>query len=147
MKRLLDIAPAEVTRTSVRVGADDIEVGKIAARRLTGLLMRYPELGDLMGGKKVAPIRLVEIAVDAAAALIACGCGYYGDEAAAAEAKAAELDIEDQLRLVEAIAKLTFPPAGPLIEQLKSRVEIFLRELQSEEFLAAAMPETASPPQ
>lgn len=132
MKRLLDIAPTETVKTSVPIGGDEIEVGKISAKRVTGLLMRYPELGDLMGGKKVAPMRLVEIAVDAGAALIAAGCGYSGEEADIAEARAAELDIEDQLRLVEVIAKLTFPPIGPLIDQLRSRVEIFLQELENE---------------
>ncbi|RWN11757.1 hypothetical protein [Mesorhizobium sp.] len=133
MKRLLDIAPAGTITTKVPVGGGELEVMKISAKRVTGLLMRYPELGDLMGGKKVPPMRLVEIAVDASAALIAAGCGYSGEEAEAAEAKAAELDIEDQLRLVEAIAKLTFPPIGPLFDQLKARVAIFLEELEKEE--------------
>jgi hypothetical protein len=143
MKRLLDIAPAGTAKTTVPIGDDEMEVGKISARRLTGLLMRYPELADLMGGKKVAPMRLVEIAVDAGAALIAAGCGYSGEETEAAEAKAAELDIEDQLRLVEAIAKLTFPSIGPLFDQLRSRVEIFLRELQKVELPADETPPTA----
>lgn len=142
MKRLLDIAPAETVKTSVPIGGDEIEVGKISAKRVTGLLMRYPELGDLMGGKKVAPMRLVEIAVDAGAALIAAGCGYSGEEAQIAEARAAELDIDDQLRLVEVIAKLTFPPIGPLIDQLRSRVEIFLQELEKEPALAEETPPT-----
>ncbi|AZV21475.1 hypothetical protein [Mesorhizobium sp. M7A.F.Ce.TU.012.03.2.1] len=137
MKRLMDIAPADVVKKPVTVnskdGPVDIEVGRIGSKRLTGLLVRYPELGDMMAEKKVAPLRMIEIAADAAAALIAAGCGYYGDEAPAAEAFAAELDIADQLKLVEAIVVMTFPPMAPLVEQLKSRVETFLAELQKVE--------------
>ncbi|ESY72520.1 hypothetical protein X740_33195 [Mesorhizobium sp. LNHC221B00] len=133
MKRLLEIAPAGTSKTVVRVGDDDIEVGKVSAKRLTGLLMRYPELGDLMGGKKASPLRLIEIAADAGAALIAAGCGYHGEDTLVAEARAAELDIQDQINLVVAIATITYPPFGPMIDQLKSRVAIFLQELEKSE--------------
>lgn len=151
MKRLLDIAPAGTAKTVVRVGDDDIEVGKVSAKRLTGLLMRYPELGTLMSDKKddkaVAPMRLVEIAADAAAAIIAAGCGYHGDDAPAAEAFAAELDIQDQINLVVAIATITFPPFGPLIDQLKSRIAVFLQELEKSALSADETPPTESQPQ
>ncbi|RVD14308.1 MAG: hypothetical protein EOS73_29450 [Mesorhizobium sp.] len=137
MKRLMDIAPAGAVKIAVTVGNDEIEVNRIGSKRLTGLLARYPELGDLMGGKTVAPMRLIEIAADAAAAFIAAGCGY--DNNPDAETFASELAIEDQLRLVEAIAKATFPNlVGPLIEQLKTRVAVFLEELQNPEASPAA---------
>lgn len=141
MKRLMDIAPAGTVKKSVTVGDEQIEISRIGSKRVVRLLARYPELGDLMSGKKVAPMRLIEIAADAAAAFIAEGCGYHDNPDA--EAFAAELGIDDQLALVEAIALATFPNlVGPLIEQLKSRVEVFQAELQK----AEASPSGETPP-
>lgn len=131
MKRLMDIAPVGAVKISVPVGDDEIEINRIGAKRLTSLLARYPEIGELMTGKSVAPMRLIEISADAAAAVIASGCGYHEDPAA--EAFAAELGLEDQINLVVAIATATFPPVGPVIEQLKARVAVFLEELQKAE--------------
>jgi hypothetical protein len=150
MKRLLEIAPAGTAKSVVRVGDDDIEVGKVSAKRLTGLLMRYPDLGALMSDKKdkkIEPMRMVEIAADAATALIAAGCGYHGDDAPAAEAFAADLDIQDQINLVMAIATLTYPPSGPLIDQLKSRIAVFLQELEKSNPPAGETPPTELQPQ
>lgn len=133
MKRLLDIAPDGATKNSVAVSGGEVEISKLSAKKITGILARFPVVGQLLDGKKPETSKLVEIGADAVAAVIAAGCGYVGDEMERAEAFASELPIEDQLKLVEAIARLSLPKVvGPLIiDQARGAVESFVTSLQN----------------
>src|SRR6185369_4733016 len=112
MKRLMDIAPSGAVKNSVAVNGEEVEITKLSAKRITGILSRFPVVGELLDGKKPGTSKLVAVGAEAVAALIAAGCGYPDD--VEAEAFASELPIEDQLTMVEAIARLSLPKLIPL---------------------------------
>jgi hypothetical protein len=116
-KSLLDIAPAAET---IAVAGSEVAVHGISVKGIAVLLARFPELRTLMGGGEVdAELagKLMAIAPDAVAAIIAGGTGMPGS--AEAEERAALLSIDAQLDLISAVLRLTFPRGvGPFVERL-----------------------------
>jgi len=116
MVGLVDIAPAHAV---VKIGDSEVAVAGISAKGIAYLLGRFPELRMLLDGlgDKITPERMIEVGVEGVAAVIACGCGYPGDEMA--ENIAASLPVEAQMDLLEQIIKLTLPRGlGPFLERL-----------------------------
>ena len=125
MVGLLDIVPAAET---VDVGGEKIAVHGVSATGLAYLIRRFPEL--LSGGISVE--MLMSVGGDAVAAVIACGCGHPGNEAA--EAVSASFSLDVQADLLAAILRLTMPQGvGPFVEKLAA-------------LKAAIIPAPATPP-
>ena len=114
MTGLLDIAPAVET---VEVRGTSVDVYGVSAKGVAHLLGRFPELRALMSGVEVETDKLMAMAGDAIAPMIAAGCGEPGNKKA--ENAAAKLAVGDQADLLSAILELTFPKGiGPLVEKL-----------------------------
>jgi hypothetical protein len=114
MPGLLDIAPASET---VTVRGTAVDVTGVSAHGFVGLMQRFPELRKFMTGVEVSMDQIMAMAGDAVAAIIAAGTGSPGD--AKAEAVAARLSADDQLTLMAAILRQTFPTGvGPFAEKL-----------------------------
>ena len=125
MVSLLDIVPSVET---VDVGGEKIAVHGVSATGLAYLIRRFPEL--LSGGIGVE--MLMSVGGEAVAAVIACGCGYHGNEVA--EGKAASFSLDVQADLLAAILRLTMPQGvGPFVEKLAA-------------LKAAIVPAPAGPP-
>src|SRR5262245_32424975 len=99
MTTLLDIAP--ITKT-VRIGEQELTVHGIGAHAIAHLLQRFPELRMLLTGMAVD---VGKIAPDAAAAIIAAATGGLGNPDY--EKHAAELHLEAQADILEAVVELT----------------------------------------
>jgi len=113
MAGLLDIAPLS-SKVSIRGTA--VDVCGVSAKGIAQLILRFPELREMMVGREVSVDRLLGIGGDAVAAIIAAGCGDFSAEA---EAAAAALSIDEQADLLGAILKLTMPGGlAPLVEKL-----------------------------
>jgi len=114
MRGLLDIAPRV---SAVPVAGGEVDVCGVSVRGIAHLLAKFPALQSLLSGRQVDAEKLIAVAPDAIAAIIAAGCGQPGD--AEAEAVADRLPIEDQAALISAILKLTMPKGvGPFVEML-----------------------------
>ena len=107
MADLLDIAPSTSVE-SVHIDGRHIIVRGLHADAIASIVARFPKLGSLLDGNsdEFGP-RLVGHFGAAIAPIIAAGCGHLNDEQY--EKAAAELLVEDQLKLVKAIIGLTFP--------------------------------------
>lgn len=111
MVGLLDIA----VKTETVAG---VVVRGIGIKDIVVLLTRFPDLRTMLTGGKVETAKLVAIAPDACAAVIAAGCDELTKEA---EAKAATFPLELQLDFLEAIQRTTMPSGfGPFVERLES---------------------------
>jgi len=88
----------------VPVGDDFIRVRGISAQDGLAILMRYPALGDLIGGFTM--VKFIQAAPDAVAAIIATATNDVGDDEAEENAK--RIPLELQLDIMEAIGRLTF---------------------------------------
>jgi hypothetical protein len=118
MVGLLDIADASA---EIEVRGQKVSVTGITARGIAILLEQFPELRKIISGRSddLTAGKLIEQAPDAVAAAIAAGTGLPGDKVA--EEKAANLSLGDQLNLLDAIIRLTFPIGfGPFVERLTS---------------------------
>lgn len=116
MVSLLDIG--EVSE-EVSVRGKQIVVTGISGKGLVALLSDFPEIRKLIAdrGSELLTEDLIKIAPDAAAAVIAAGCGTPGDKQAVAIA--GTLGVGEQVDLLEAIFRLTFPRGiGPFVEKL-----------------------------
>ena len=105
MADLLDIAPSTSVE-SVKVGDRFVIVQGLHGNAIASILSRFPHLASLLGGVDMGP-RLVAQFGTAIGPIIAAGCGHLNDEKY--EQHAANLMVEDQLKLVKAIIGLTFP--------------------------------------
>jgi hypothetical protein len=106
MADLLDIAPSTAVEI-VKVDGLRIKVERLHANAIASIAARFPSLATLFGsGNKIVP-RLITEFGDAVGPIIAAGCGHLGDEKY--EQRASMLSVEDQLQLVMAIYRLTFP--------------------------------------
>lgn len=114
MVSLLDIAPATAR---VTVSGVDVDVFGLNAKALAAILRKFPEIALLFAGKEVTTEQWAAIAGDAVVALIAAGTRHLGEEEW--ETKIAELTIEDQVTLLEAILGITMPKGiRPFAERL-----------------------------
>jgi hypothetical protein len=116
MVSLIDIADVS---EEIEVRGSLVSVTGITANGIAQLLSQFPELRKVISGRSddMTAEKLMEAAPEAVAAAIAAGTGAPGDKAA--EAKAAGLSLGDQVNLLDAIIRLTFPAGlGPFVEQL-----------------------------
>ncbi len=119
MAGLLDIAPASET---VVVRGTAVEVTGISVKGIATLLGRFPELQTLIQGGQLEVDTLMGLSGDIVAALIAAGTGAPGNTEA--EAVAANLGIEAQADLLEAIIRQTLPGGlGPFVARLEKAGE------------------------
>lgn len=112
---LMDIVPA----------SEDVKIDETQSLKLTGisfedivtLMKRFPEAQAWALGGKLDPARLVQVAPEAVAAVIAASCGFIGDEKA--EKRARAIAVETQLDCIEAIVRITFRSGfGPFVERI-----------------------------
>lgn len=114
MVGLLDIAPAVET---VTVRGTPLPVYGVSAAGVAYLLGKFPELRKLLTGYSMDQDKLLSLAPEVIAAVIASGCGVPGDKDA--EAIAATLSVNEQYDLVAAIWRLTMPDGvGPFVQKL-----------------------------
>lgn len=112
----LSLADIAAMAKDVPVGTSFITVSGISARDALAIFRRFPKLAALMDGFSLGTF--LEVAPEAAAAIIAASCGKIGDEAD--EAAAAKLGIELQYDILETIGGLTFKNGfGPFVEKVK----------------------------
>lgn len=120
MVSLMDVG--EVSE-SVPIRKKDVDVTGITAKGLLVLLSRFPEVRKLVAsrGQDVSAEDLMKMAPEAVACIIASGCGSPGDKKA--EAKASSLNAGEQLDLLSAILRLTFPQGIlPFVQKLTAMV-------------------------
>jgi hypothetical protein len=114
MPSLVDIAPLT---EEVDIRGTKLTVRGIGVDAIARVLAKSEDLRRMMVGKSVDPMMLLTAAPDVAFALMAEALGKGGD--AEEEAAARGLVFEDQLKLVEAIFRMSFPGGiNPLIERL-----------------------------
>ena len=116
MVGLLDIHPQS---EQVAINAKDkVEVFGISAKGIAILLSRFPYLLGVMTAQKDAQGNAIKIAPEAIAAIGAAGLRHPGEEDY--EDWVGNLDVSVQLRILEAVAHMTFPEGfGPFVERLK----------------------------
>lgn len=121
MVGLLDIGQIS---ESVSVRGKDVEVKGISGRGILVLLDKFPEVKELLTTQSgVTAEDLVRITPDAVAAVIAAGCGYPGNKEA--EEFADQLTVGEQVELIDAIFRVTFPEGvGPFVEKLTKLVGV-----------------------
>lgn len=129
MADLLDIAP----RTSkLDVGGVSLSISPIQLRQISATLLRFPALIPMIGGSMIEGDepdigRAILVAPDGIAALVAAACGKFED--GAYEEKAASLLPEDQIAIIEAGLKLSFPNG---IGAIRDRLDRMVREIGGE---------------
>jgi len=107
MADLLDIA-ASTAVESVKTEVGFIVVHGLHGEAIASIVARFPNLAALLDGNSAefGP-RLIAHFGNAVAPIIAAGCGHIGN--AEYEQAAAKYLVEDQLKLIAAIIRLTFP--------------------------------------
>jgi len=118
MADLLDIAPSTAVEAVHISGGTRLVVHGLNGNAIASIVARFPKLAVLLGGGGASVgWHLIEHFGAAIGPIIAAGCGHLGDEER--EKCADNLLVEDQLKLITAILRLTFPNGfGSFIEQL-----------------------------
>ncbi len=122
MADLLDIAPSTAVE-AVRIGSGErLVVRGLNGNAIAAIVARFPELVALLGGSDANFAgRLLAQFGAAIGPMIAAGCGHLGNDKA--EAIAGQFLPEDQIKLVTAIYRLTFPNGiGPVMEAMAGLV-------------------------
>lgn len=133
---LLDIGPLY---EQVAVHDKMLKVFGVSSKGLFSIFVRYPEVGKWFRGGKMDMSVLVAEAPGAIAAIIAAGCALPGNTIA--EERAADMPVETQLDVLEAIARLTFRNGfGPFVMRI-----VALNE-QAASLNYGRVPVTTSPP-
>lgn len=117
MTSLLDVA--NIAKPVPLSSGQSLAVAGISALGIAHLMTKFPELRNMLGGRKqeITPDRLFEAAPDAVAAIIAAGVGHPGEPEY--EKAAAGLPLGDQLDLVMAVWEATAPNGlGPFLDKL-----------------------------
>jgi hypothetical protein len=107
MADLLDIAPATAVEAVKLSSGERLVVRGLNGNAIASIAARFPALVMLLGGGDNIVPRLIGQFGTAIGPIIAAGCGHIGDEKA--EEIAGSFLPEDQLKLVMAIYRLTFP--------------------------------------
>lgn len=111
----LSLADLAAMTVDVPVGTSFITVSGVSAKDALAIFQRFPKLANMLNGFKLATF--LEAAPEAAAAIIAAGCGRLGNEED--EAAAAKIGIETQFDILETIGGLTFKTGfGPFVERI-----------------------------
>jgi|SRR5215471_27792 len=118
MADLLDIAPSTAVEAVRLSDGMRFTVHGLNGNAIASVVARFPKLTVLLGtGTDNIGWHLIAHFGGAIGPIIAAGCGYLGDEER--EQRAGNLLVEDQLKLIAAIFRLTFPNGfGSFIEQL-----------------------------
>lgn len=101
--KLTDLAPQS---KAVPIGDQSIIVKGISAKTGLAIVQRFPKILGMVTGEKFDLGQFIAIAPDAVAAIIAAASGQLGD--ADAEAVAADLGLEYQMDILEAVGGMTF---------------------------------------
>ena len=123
MADLLDIAPSSSVEI---VKIDDLEfkVRGVSIDAIASIVSRFPELISLFNGSVTESLipRLIASCGAAVGPIIAVGCGHRDEQAY--EQCGAALPLEQQLKLLDAIFRLTFSPngIGRFVEKLKALI-------------------------
>jgi hypothetical protein len=108
MADLLDIAPATAAEAVRLSSGERLVVRGLSGNAIAAIVARFPELVALLGGSDANfAARLLAQFGAAIGPIIAAGCGHLANDKA--EAIAGALLPEDQIKLVTAIYRLTFP--------------------------------------
>jgi hypothetical protein len=123
MPGLLDAAPATFDVAGVQGPG-------VSSAGIAYLLATYPELRMYVTGVPVAlnVDTIIKLAPNVICDIIACGCGYVPGETdetkelfARARQKAASLNADVQLDMIDAILKITMPGGvGPFAEKIEA---------------------------
>ena len=109
MADLLDIAPSTAVE-SVKIDERFVTVRGLNGEAIASIVSRFPDLAKLLGGGGDVGSRLIGQFGNAIGPIIAAGCGHHNDDKTKEyEQVAANLLVEDQLKLIAAIIRLTFP--------------------------------------
>lgn len=142
MPGLLDIAQAAQQR-EVEVLGTKVTVKGLTGNQISELLIRFPQVVELMGGQGMKLITAGKVAPQALAAIIAMGC-QQKEDLRDLEDKAASLPLEIQIDLVFEVGRLTFPSGyGPFVEKLKGMAEAVAGKAGKDQATSSATP---SPP-
>lgn len=117
MTSLLDVA--NIAKPVPLSSGASLVVAGVSALGIAHLMAKFPELRDMLGGRKqtITPERLFEAAPAAVAAIIAAGVGHPGEPDY--EKAAAGLPLGDQLDLILAIWEATAPNGlGPFLDKV-----------------------------
>lgn len=110
----LTLADLAAMSEDVPVGASFVTVHGISSANALVIFKRFPKLLNLINGFDLATF--IEIAPDAAAAVLAAGTGDLSPEA---EEAAAKIGIETQFDMLAAIGRCTFKSGfGPFVERI-----------------------------
>jgi hypothetical protein len=131
MADLLDIAPSMAVE-AVRVnGGQRITVQKIGADGIAYLIKTFPDLAMLVASgitTNTAGLLVMQFS-SAICPIIAAGCGHHGDEKY--EQAAARFLAEDQVKLLGAILRVTFPNGlAPFLEAVDGIAKGAMGELE-----------------
>jgi hypothetical protein len=123
MADLLDIAPSAAVGV-VKINGQRLTVHSLGANALASLAMRFPDVIAVLFGGGLGAVdvgrKLFEQLGAAAGPIIAAGCGHLGDEKYEQYADTAFL-LEDQLKLVTAIIRITFPNGFGFLDETVKR--------------------------
>lgn len=137
----LNLADLAAQTKDVEVPGGFVTVKGISVQTALALLQRYPHLAKLANGFKVSD--LIVVAPGALAAIIAAGFGKFGDEQA--EEQAADIPIETQFDLIEAIGGLTFKNGfGPFVSRVMALADA-VKSAPSTKAFSTSLPQTSKP--
>jgi hypothetical protein len=107
---LKNLKPLSAT---VTIRGEKIKVGGITNDGIFGLYVRFPIIPKWLSGNATME-DIMTSAPDALAAIIACACGFPGDEEA--ESVASKLTLDESAALLEKIIPFTMPDGlGPFV--------------------------------
>jgi hypothetical protein len=133
---LADLAPMS---ENVPVGDSFLTVTGVSAKTGLEIFKRFPKIAGMIGGEGFNLGAFLSVAPDAVAAIIAASTGNLGNEAA--EAAAANLSVETQFDILEAIGRLTFTRGfAPFAEKIMALAGTVNSGLSSK------VPDMKSPP-
>lgn len=122
----LTLADLAAMSEDIPVGDSYVTVVGISTEKALNILGRFPQLAKMAQGFKLSD--LIAIAPGALSAILASGTGKHGD--AETETAAAEIPIETQFDLVEAIGRLTFKNGfGPFVQRLLKLADVAKSDL------------------
>lgn len=133
---LADLAPMS---EDVPVGDSYLTVHGIGAKTALEIFKRFPKILGMVSGDGFNLGAFLTVAPDAVAAIIAAASGELGNEAA--EEAAANLSVETQFDILEAVGRLTFSKGfAPFAERIMALAGAVNSGLSSK------VPDMKSPP-
>jgi hypothetical protein len=114
MNSLLDLGPLT---EEVEIRGVKLTVRGLTAANLFKLFADFPDMQEALAQMGTTSSAILELAPDLFAKIIAIATGSPGD--AAVIAKAQELGATDQMAILSAVQRLSFPQGfGPFVEQI-----------------------------